>query len=62
VERGIVTAPGTELQVWQRALIDLVADARASMNLDVYVVWVEFLCSIAAHESVRCVNWKKRAA
>jgi hypothetical protein len=62
LERAVVTPRETELQVWQQALIDLVVDARERMTPAVYVVWVEFLCSMAAREAARCASWEERAA
>jgi hypothetical protein len=51
-----VTARETQLQPWLRALPDLVVDARENLTPDVFIVWVELLCSIAASEASRCRN------
>jgi hypothetical protein len=56
----MTTPHETELQVWQRALRDLVFDARDSLEPAVFTAWAQFLCCLAAHEAARCENWNER--
>jgi hypothetical protein len=63
LRRGAATTPaGTELQVCQRALRDLLFDARDQLDEDVFCAWVMFLIEVVAREAARCSNWTERAA
>jgi hypothetical protein len=50
----------TQLQQMQRALADVILDARETLAVEAYVVFIDWLCALAAREAAQFIGWEER--
>jgi hypothetical protein len=55
-----VTPTETQLQQFQRALADVIVDARDTLDTRAYLVFLDWLCAVVAREVARFIGWEER--
>jgi hypothetical protein len=51
----------TQLQQMQRALVDVVLDAREVLDTEAYVVFIDWLCAVVAREAAQLIGWEAQS-
>jgi hypothetical protein len=49
----------TELQQMQRALVDVIVDARDALEIEAYLVFLDWLAAVVAREIAQYIGWEE---